>query len=203
VSEPSIALLDYGIGNLVSVGKALAHVGFRVVRAQEAREIEGCDAVLLPGVGHFTAMKALRRSFGEAIERAVGRGTPLLGVCLGLQFLFDGSDEAPDVSGLGLLSGMCFRLNGDTVKVPHVGWNVVGPVRASALLRGMEGAFVYFTHSYAAPVTAATIATTTHGIPFASVVESGHVFGVQWHPEKSGEPGLVLLRNFAEIVSTC
>jgi glutamine amidotransferase len=198
-----VALLDYGVSNLVSVEKALAHVGFRVLRTRAAREIDSCGGVVIPGVGHFAATQLLRHGFADALERCVARGTPLLGVCLGLQFFFEGSDEAPGVPGLGLLSGQCFRLAGGEVKVPHVGWNGLEPTRPSRLLQGIGGACVYFTHSYAAPVTSATVATTTHGASFASVVESGNVFGVQWHPEKSGEAGLALLRNFAEIVSSC
>ena len=198
----AIALVDCGAGNLPSVEKALAHVGCQVKRARAAADLDGCAGLVVPGVGHFAATTALRDRFGAALLHAVHRGIPLLGICLGLQVLFEGSDEAPDVPGLGLLPGRCFRLHGP-VKVPHVGWNALEPTRPSRLLEGLERDHVYFTHSYAAPLTDATVAITSHGAPFASAVERGRVFAVQWHPEKSGEAGIRALRNFAEIVSSC
>ncbi len=197
-----IALVDYGAGNLASVRKALAHVGLDTIAPRSSPALEDCDAIVVPGVGHFEATGPLHLAFRRAILDHVQRGRPLLGICLGLQWLFEGSDEAPDVPGLGVLPGRCFRLTGD-VKVPHVGWNTVEHRRESVLLEGLEAPSVYFTHSYAAPVTDACVASTTHGVTFASVVESGNLFGVQWHPEKSGEAGLTVLRNFARLVSSC
>ena len=134
----------------------------------------------------------------ESIER----GRPLLGICLGLQWLFEGSTEAPGCAGLSLMTGRCDRLEGGPdLKIPHVGWNALHFPRASRLFEGIkEGSQVYFTHSYAAPVTGDAIAVTTHGKPFASAVERGHVFGVQFHPEKSGDVGLAVLRNFLDAV---
>jgi glutamine amidotransferase len=126
-------------------------------------------------------------------------GTPLLGICLGLQWLFEGSDEAPEVVGLGVLPGRCTRLP-PGLKVPHVGWNSLEVTRASRLLNGVaSGDQVYFTHSYAAPITADCVASTTHSARFASVVERGSIFGLQFHPEKSGEAGIRILRNFVEL----
>ncbi len=197
-----VTLLDYGAGNLSSVEKALVHVGFRVSRARRAAEIVDRGALIIPGVGHYAATGALGGEFRAAVAQHIRRGAPLLGICLGLQYLFEGSDEAPDVPGLGLLAGRCFRLGGD-VKVPHVGWNTLETVRDSRLLQGIGRLAVYFTHSYAAPVTGEAVATTTHGLPFASVVERANVFGVQWHPEKSGEAGLSVLRNFLEVARSC
>lgn len=197
-----VTLVDYGAGNLTSVEKALAHVGFRVSRARHPADITKAGALIIPGVGHYAATGTLRDEFQATVTRHVERGAPLLGVCLGLQYLFEGSDEAPAAPGLGIFAGRCFRLHGD-VKIPHVGWNTLEIVRPSRLLAGLDRSSVYFTHSFAAPLTAATVATTTHGVPFASVAEQDNVFGVQWHPEKSGEPGLAALRNFLEIARSC
>lgn len=197
-----VALVDYGAGNITSVRKALAHVGLDPILPRDAADLDNCAAIVVPGVGHFAATAPLHEAFREALHEHIRRGRPLLGICLGLQWLFEGSDEAPDVPGLGVLSGRCFRLFG-AVKVPHVGWNTLEKARESELLRGLDKPSVYFTHSYAAPVTGVCTAMTTHGLTFASVVESGNVFGVQWHPEKSGEAGLTVLRNFAGVVSSC
>jgi glutamine amidotransferase len=198
----TVALIDYGAGNLTSVRKALSHVGLNVFSPRSPVQLEGCRAIVVPGVGHFDATTPLDGGFRTAMLEHVRRGRPLLGICLGLQWLFEGSDEAPGTPGLGVLGGRCFRLSGP-VKVPHVGWNTLESTRPSSILEGLEGASVYFTHSYAAPVTDATAAVTSHGVPFASVVEAGCVIGVQWHPEKSGEAGLTLLRNFARLVLPC
>ena len=197
-----VALVDYGAGNLTSVRKALAHVGLDSISPGRARDLDDCGAIVVPGVGNFAATTPLGIAFREAILERVRRGRPLLGICLGLQWLFEGSEEAPDVAGLGVLGGRCFRLSGP-VKVPHVGWNTLAKTRESTLLHGLDTASVYFTHSYAAPITDACAATTTHGVTFASVVERDNLFGVQWHPEKSGDAGLTVLRNFARIVSAC
>jgi glutamine amidotransferase len=141
----------------------------------------------------------------QALLAYAAGGRPVLGICLGLQFLFDGSTEAPGIPGLGLLRGECTLLpTSPGRKVPHVGWNSLAIRRASPLLDGLDdGAQVYFTHSYAAPVTEATVATTEHGAPFAAAVEHVNVFGVQFHPEKSSEAGLRILRSFVQISKSC
>lgn len=195
-----VALVDYGAGNLTSVIKGLkaAGAGVRVLAAPDT--LADAHAIVIPGVGHFGATASLGPEWRQAISDAIGRDVPLLGICLGLQWLFEGSDEAPDTPGLGLLAGRCFRLSGN-VKVPHVGWNSL-EIRdpASPLLAGLPAAVsAYFTHSYAAPLTAATVSATTHGVPFASAVGRGRVFGVQFHPEKSGNTGLQVLRNFLDL----
>jgi glutamine amidotransferase len=195
-----IALIDYGAGNLTSVRKALAALGADVVVPAEPSDLENAMAVIVPGVGNFLATAAMDAAWREGILGVVGSGRPMLGICLGLQWLFEGSTEAPDCAGLAMMTGYCDRLPGP-VKVPHVGWNALHFPRPSRLFDGIEeGSQVYFTHSYAAPVTTDAVAITTHGQPFASAVERGQVFGVQFHPEKSGDVGLRVLKNFLDAV---
>ena len=199
-----IALIDYGAGNLTSVRKALSALGadYSVPTAPDA--CASASGVIVPGVGNFAATSALEGEWRAAIAAAVHAGTPLLGICLGMQWLFEGSDEAPDVLGLGVMNGRITRLQNNAeqrLKVPHVGWNALAVTpRATRLLRDLpERSSVYFTHSYAAPVTADCAAATTHGVAFAAAVERGNIFGVQFHPEKSGDAGLRILRNFLEV----
>jgi glutamine amidotransferase len=197
-----IALIDYGAGNLTSVRKALAAVGADVMTPQTPLDLERAMGVIVPGVGNFQRTTALDREWREAIFSVVERGRPLLGICLGLQWLFEGSTEAPECAGLSVMSGRCERLKPEwPFKVPHVGWNELEFSRASRLFQGIrDRSQVYFTHSYAAPVTDDTIAVTTHVVPFSSAVERGQVFGVQFHPEKSGDVGLRILKNFLNAV---
>ena len=223
-----IALIDYGAGNLTSVRKALTALGADFATPARPEEYARFSAVIVPGVGNFAATSALVGPWRDTIAESVRRGTPLLGICLGMQWLFEGSDEAPEVPGLGVLEGRVTRLRGDAeagLKIPHVGWNALefrgpggsgprqGPSGAdlsgprpalsgprSRILAGLEDcAHVYFTHSYAAPVTDACVAATTHGETFAAVVERGNVFGVQFHPEKSSDAGLQIIRNFLDL----
>ena len=198
-----IALIDYGAGNLTSVKKALSHLGARFLTPAAPTELTGLSAVIVPGVGNFEATAVLAPDWRRAIAEATERGTPLLGICLGLQWLFEGSEEAPGVEGLAAMPGTCSRLRGDdydgfgTFKVPHVGWNSLHITRDSWLLDQVrEGDQVYFTHSFAPPVTTDCVASTRYGVEFASAVERDHIAGVQFHPEKSGDVGLQILRNF-------
>ncbi len=195
----TIALIDYRAGNLTSVRKGFAAIGEELYTPSSPEDLEGAEAIVVPGVGHFNATALLNDEWREAIKTEVFGGAPLLGICLGLQWLFEGSDEAIDLSGLGLLKGQCFRLP-SSVKVPHVGWNSLEIAHPSGLLDGIaNGTQVYFTHSYAAPVTTDCVAGTTHGTTFAAAVQGGStgvICGVQFHPEKSGEAGLRILRNF-------
>src|SRR4051794_25262616 len=206
-----IALIDYRAGNLTSVRKALAAAGAEVFTPEAPSQIAGADGLIVPGVGHFEATAVLDAPWREAILAHARAGKPLLGICLGLQFLFEGSTEAPGLPGLGLLPGRCGELGPEwdrevvlsaegwaEFKVPHVGWNAVNPTRPSSILAGIApGAQAYFTHSFAAPIGEATAATTSTGPnTFASVVERGNIFGLQFHPEKSGDAGLAMLRNF-------
>jgi glutamine amidotransferase len=223
-----IALIDYGAGNLTSVRKALTSLGAEFATPASPSECGRFSALIVPGVGNFAATSALVGLWREAIGSAVRSGTPLFGICLGMQWLFEGSDEAPEVPGLGVLPGRVVRLEGNAeerLKIPHVGWNALtapggrGPTgsapqeKGSAQLEtGLQGrilaglapgAHVYFTHSYAAPVTADCVAETRHADTFSAVVERGNVFGVQFHPEKSSDTGLQIIRNFLEVTRGC
>ena len=205
-----IALVDYGAGNLTSVKKALSALGAAFIVPKTPDDCAGVTGVIVPGVGHFSATTALDAPWRDAIAREVRAGTPLLGICVGMQWLFEGSEEAPEAPGLGLLDGTCQLLHGDApkrLKIPHVGWNLLEPpVRSQGsepatfrgrLLAGLpRSPYVYFTHSFAAPVTSDCVASTTHAESFAAVVERDRVFGVQFHPEKSGDAGLQILRNY-------
>ena len=200
-----IALIDYKAGNLTSVRKALAAIGAEVFTPERPVDLATAMGIIVPGVGHFGATRALDREWVEAILDRVGEGAPLLGICLGMQWLYEGSEEAPDLPGLGLLSGSCRRLRPASdearLKVPHVGWNSLDRTGEGTIVEDVpQGAQVYFTHSYVAPVTSHTVAATEHGEVFASIVQRGQVAGVQFHPEKSGDVGLTILRNFQRMV---
>jgi imidazole glycerol-phosphate synthase subunit HisH len=198
-----IALIDYGAGNLTSVKKALGAIAAEVFVPTSPQEVSHATGVIVPGVGHFGATRAIDAEWTAAILGRLEQGRPLLGICLGMQWLFEGSDEAPDCPGLGVFSGRCYRLRGDAaraIKIPHVGWNSLGMTRDDSIVDGVAAAAqVYFTHSYVAPVTGDTVARTEHGEAFASIVQRGQVAGVQFHPEKSGDVGLQVLRNFVRI----
>ena len=198
-----IALIDYGAGNLTSVRKGFAAAGADLFTPRDPADLTRAKGIVVPGVGHFGATATLDQGWVAAIRAATSRGVPLFGICLGMQWLFEGSDEAPGVPGLGVIAGVCSRLPRDAagvLKVPHVGWNALTVPRSSRLLDGIPPASqVYFTHSFAAPVTPESVATCTHGAEFAAAVEKAHVVGVQFHPEKSSTAGLRILRNFAAL----
>ena len=212
-----IAVIDYRAGNLTSVVKALKFLDARdVVVTQSPAEVLRADKIVLPGVGHFQATQLLKDlGLTEAVREAVAEGTPFLGICVGLQWLYEGSTEAPETEGLGHFASQCERFPAQEIqqidgkeivvelKSPHVGWNSLEQIRPdSRLLRGVaDGAFVYFTHSWRAPVSEDTAAVTNYGGAFTAAVERGNVMGVQFHPEKSAEVGLRVLRNFVEITS--
>jgi imidazole glycerol-phosphate synthase subunit HisH len=194
-----LALIDYHAGNLTSVRKGFAAVGARLYTPAMPDDLDGCAGIVVPGVGHFGATAVLDADWRAAIGSAIDRGIPVLGICLGLQWLFEGSEEAPGMPGLSALGGQCFRLP-PVVKVPHVGWNSLEITQPSGLLEGVpDGTQVYFTHSYAAPITADTVAAATHGTRFAAAVQRERVCGLQFHPEKSGNAGLTILSNFVEL----
>lgn len=192
-----IAVVDYRAGNLTSVKKALDHLGADVVVTRDPDVVAKADKIILPGVGHFSATTILEQTgLRAAILQRVKQGIPFLGVCVGMQWMFNSSEEAPTIPGLGLIAGRCERFP-ENVKSPHVGWNSLACNHGSRLFRGVPaGSFVYFTHSYRAPVVTATVARSEYGGEFSAAVEQDHLFGVQFHPEKSGAIGLKLLENF-------
>jgi imidazole glycerol-phosphate synthase subunit HisH len=198
-----VFIVDYGAGNLPSVERALRALGAETKRATESNQIAAAKAIILPGVGHFAAFVAgLReRNLADSLCAANKAGVPILGICLGLQAMFASSEEAPGESGLGFFSQRISALPAN-VKSPHIGWNQVRITRESSLLKGIPpDAYFYFAHSYAAPATAeSTVAACDHGFPFAAVIESNNLRAVQFHPEKSGETGAQVLRNFLESI---
>jgi len=195
----NVTLLDYGAGNTTSVERALTRLGAQCFRTSSGGVLSGSGAILLPGVGHFAALLRTldRNHLRRPLVDAIARGVPFLGICLGLQVLFRLSDEAPDLPGLGILECRVERLPA-TAKLPHMGWNQVNASRDSVLLCGIpDGSYFYFAHSYAAaPTHHAVVATSTHGAPFAAVVEQKNIFAVQFHPEKSAAAGSRVLENF-------
>ncbi len=195
-----ITLGDYHAGNLASVKKAFEHLGCETVITEDPEVVRHARHVVVPGVGHFAATEQLTRAgLRDAVLEAVNAGANFLGICVGMQWMFEGSSEAPGVAGLGVIEGMVERFP-DGSKVPHVGWNTVESRGTSRILNGVASpSFVYYTHSYRAPVVTETVGVTEYGAPFSGVVEKGNVFGVQFHPEKSGVAGLRILENFARL----
>jgi imidazole glycerol-phosphate synthase subunit HisH len=197
-----IAILDYGAGNLRSVENTLAEIGATYTLVRDAAGLRDARKIILPGVGHFGQMMRALDAMGVRailIDR-IRAGVPFLGICLGLQALFEHSEEAPEALGLGLYAGTVRRFPADA-RVPHMGWNQLDRCSASRLLAGLDAhAFVYFAHSYYAPAIPETAATCTYSVPYTAVLESGNTFGVQFHPEKSGPTGLRVVRNFVESV---
>lgn len=195
-----IAVIDYKAGNLTSVMKALEALGYQATVTADPDVVRRAKKVILPGVGHFQATQLLEETgLTGSVSDAIARGVPFLGICVGLQWLFEGSTEAPAVKGLSVFRGQCERF-AVGVKVPHVGWNEVKVDPRSRLMRGVEdGAFVYYTHAYRAPAIEDTVAVTDYGGVFSGAVERSNVMGVQFHPEKSGTAGMRVLRNFVEL----
>ncbi|HEX4652414.1 MAG TPA: imidazole glycerol phosphate synthase subunit HisH [Granulicella sp.] len=199
-----IAVIDYKAGNLTSVVKALTYLDAREITVtQDPEVVRRAAKIVLPGVGHFQATRLLTDlGLTEAVRQSVAKGAWFLGVCVGLQWLFEGSTEAPGTAGLGHFAGQCERFparyEDAELKSPHVGWNSIESIREdSKLLRGIaDGGFVYYTHSWRAPLVQATAAVTHYGGAFTGVVEQDNVMGVQFHPEKSSAVGLQVLQNF-------
>ena len=196
-----VIVIDYKAGNLTSVVKALRHLGAEVIVTDSPEPLATAERIVLPGVGHFAATRRLDETgLTPAIREAIAHGIPFLGICVGMQWLHAGSTEAPSQPGLGYFAEQCQRFPDGPDKVPHVGWNSLEAAPTSKLMAGLEAEeFVYFTHSWRAPITADTAAQTTYIQPFAAAAERGNVFGTQFHPEKSGETGLRILKNFLEI----
>ncbi len=201
-----IAILDYGMGNLRSVEKALEHVGATATISRDEAEVRAADGVILPGVGAFP--RAMERISALGLDELIAErreaGVPILGICLGLQLLFDSTTELGGAPGLGLLPGPVAELDAEGLKVPHIGWSPVRWERESRLAEGIESETpFYFVHSFAPrPRQAELLGTAAYGSRFACATESGNVFGVQFHPEKSSAAGLRLLSNFAGICAS-
>lgn len=196
-----ITILDYGAGNLRSVQNTLAEVGAAYEVVDNAAAVRKATKLILPGVGHFGQMMRSLDAMNvrEPILEVIHRGVPFLGICLGLQALFTDSEEAPGLSGFGLFSGTVRRFASD-IRVPHMGWNDLAAAKDSKLLKEAgERPFVYFANSYYCPVIPATAATCTYSLPFTAVLEHENVFGVQFHPEKSGPLGLKIIKNFVDL----
>lgn len=196
-----IAIFDYGAGNLRSVQNTLEEIGAKYVLVDDAEGLRQAGKIILPGVGHFGQMirsldaMGVRETFLERMEA----GLPFLGICLGLQALFRASQEAPELEGFGLFDETVVRFSSDA-RVPHMGWNSLEPGRECRLLKGVpENPYVYFAHSYYVPVMKATAATCTYTVPYTALLEYENVFGVQFHPEKSGPLGLQIVKNFVEL----
>ena len=196
-----IAVLDYGAGNVGSVLKAVDYLGFEGQPVDQGAGLRSAHKIILPGQGHFGAMmNALaERKMLAPLRESLAEGKPFLGICLGLQALYETSEEAPDIAGLGILPGRVTRFQG-IFKVPHVGWSQLELRRNDGLFQGVApGSFVYFCHSYYGPVTPESCAVTEYGQTFAAGVELNNIRAVQFHPEKSGEVGLRVLRNFLDL----
>ena len=195
----NVTLIDYGAGNVPSVERALRRLGAQVETTNVAEKISAARCLVLPGVGHCAALIAAldAHCLRQPLIDAVGRGAAFLGICLGLQALYESSEEAPTLPGLGLLPGRVTRLPED-VKLPHMGWNTLKSIRATRLLDSVpSGAYFYFAHSFAAPaVGEESAAVSEHGREFIAVLEKENIWAVQFHPEKSGAAGALVLRNF-------
>ncbi len=197
-----IAILDYGAGNLRSVQNTLDEIGARYELARDAAGLRSASKIILPGVGHFgQMMRALdAMDVRQALLDTITAKVPFLGICLGLQALFQSSDEAPNEKGLGIFEGTVQRFAMDA-RVPHMGWNTLDAVKPAQLLTNLGAhPHVYFAHSYYVPVMPQAAATCTYTLPYTAVLEDGNVFGVQFHPEKSGPTGLQIVRNFVELI---
>lgn len=201
-----IALVDYGIGNLRSVEKALISVGAQVCLTSSAQDIRSASKIVLPGVGAFRdGMLGLEKyELISSLVEAYQQGKPFLGICLGMQLFFENSDEAPDMKGLGFLQGCVRRFNDTSLKIPHTGWNQINPTQDNPLLKGLPiGSYAYFNHGFFCQPAddQDCLATTEYGAIFASVVGRNNLYGMQFHPEKSQHVGLQILQNFTELIS--
>ena len=199
---PQVLIVDYGVGNLLSLKFALEKAGLKAIISTAAQKLKNADAIALPGVGNFTAAAKTLEPVKEQLMDVVKAGTPILGICLGMQLYFESSEEGPG-EGLTFFRGKDVRLTGP-VKVPHMGWNTIQKVKDNELFSGVaNNAYVYFVHSlYPMPEDKEIICTQTeYSQPFTSAVASKNIYGTQFHPEKSGDIGLQILSNFARIVT--
>lgn len=200
--SPSVAVVDYGIGNLFSAVQGISRTGAESELTSDPRRIAQADGVVLPGVGHYgSCMRAIRAAGLESVVKEVATGgMPFLAICVGMQMLYDSSEEAPDVPGLGIFSGQVRRLRGN-VKLPQMQWNQIETVQSAskphiAMLDGLDGSWMYFVHSYAPDDEARTVAVCHYPGPITVAVAEGNIWATQFHPEKSGPEGQRLLKNF-------
>lgn len=194
-------IVDYGAGNLRSVQNTLDELGLEFETTSDPEAVKNAEKIILPGVGHFGQMMRAMDELGlrEPVIDKIHSGTPFLGICIGLQCLFESSEESPGSRGLGIFPGAVKRFTGN-IRVPHMGWNFLQPLRASRLLKGLDSQpFTYFAHSYYGPVLDATAAICTYSVPYSAVIEKDNIHAVQFHPEKSGAVGLQVVRNFVEL----
>ncbi len=204
-----IAIIDYGAGNIQSVAKALRHIGCDCIVTKNKEDILAADGAVLPGVGSFGDTVDTMNAYGikETVKEYIAGGKPFLGICLGMQLLFPESEESSGAEGLGIFEGTITKIpNGEGLKIPHMGWNSLMVNPKSRLLKGIgEEPYVYFVHSYYLTAKDCNLvaARTEYGVKIDAAVEKGNVFATQFHPEKSGETGLKILRNFAKIVEGC
>ncbi len=200
MSAGKTVVIDYQTGNLNSACKSLLAVGAELLVTQRPEDLKNAARIVLPGVGHFASTERLMTTgIRDALRDRVAEGVPFLGICVGLQWLFAGSTEAPETRGLGIFPEVCEHFPAG-IKSPHVGWNSLELVRESRLLHSLPASpYVYFTHSYRAPVVTETSAVTNYGGRFSAVVEKDHWMAVQFHPEKSGSVGLKILENFMKV----
>ena len=202
-----IAIIDYGAGNIQSVSKALAHIGCEAFITRDKDKILKADGAVLPGVGSFGDTMDTMTEYGikDTVIEYAKSGKPFLGICLGLQLLFPKSEESPDANGLGIFDGSITKIpSGEGLKIPHIGWNSLDIKKNDGLFRGIgKNPYVYFVHSYFLNASDKSIvsAQTEYGVTIDAAVEQGNVYATQFHPEKSGETGLKILRNFADIVN--
>jgi len=195
-------IVDYGAGNLRSVRNTLEAIGAAYEVVNRPEDVERASKIILPGVGHFGQMMRSLDELGlrEPLKGRIADGVPFLGICIGLQCLFERSEESPGSIGLGILPGVVRKFTGDAVRVPHMGWNSLELRRPSRLLQGLgDDPFTYFAHSYFAPVIPATAAACTYVEPYSAIIEQQNLYAVQFHPEKSGETGLNVMRNFLQV----
>lgn len=194
-------IVDYGAGNLRSVQNTLDELDAEYVTSDEPQTVGVADKLILPGVGHFGHMMRRLDQLGlrAPVVARLRAGVPFLGICVGLQCLFAGSEESPGTKGLGIFSGLVKRFTGHA-RIPHMGWNSLSQTKSCQLLKGLDdGTFTYFAHSYYTPVISATAATCTYIHPYTAILEQDNVYAVQFHPEKSGPSGLHIMRNFLEL----
>lgn len=202
-----IAIIDYGAGNIQSVSKALVHIGCEAFITRDKDKILKADGAVLPGVGSFgdTMDSMIKYGIKDTVIEYTKSGKPFLGICLGLQLLFPKSEESPDAEGLGIFDGSITKIpSGEGLKIPHIGWNSLDIKKNDGLFKGIgKNPYVYFVHSYFLNASDKSIvsAQTEYGVTIDAAVEKGNIFATQFHPEKSGETGLKILRNFADIVN--